>query len=60
VVTGKRICKTSVPTGSIIPKRVCRSKEQWEEIRARDIAALELMKKDQETARFVRESLENR
>lgn len=60
VVTGKRVCKSSVPTGSIIPKRVCKSKAEWEAIRARSVAALEAMRKDQETARNVREALENR
>jgi len=46
-------------TGSIIPKRECRTKGEWENIRARSIAALDRMKKDREIDRHTKNNLEN-
>ena len=54
VVTGElpdakeRVCKKSVATGSIMPKRECRSRAEWEEIRQRSIAQVERHKKERE------------
>lgn len=65
VVTGKipdadkRVCRTDVTTGSIIPKRTCRTKGEWEAIRARSIAAAERMKSEQDRRRHTQESVEN-
>ncbi len=28
----KRVCRESTPTGSRLPKRICRPKSEWEEI----------------------------
>lgn len=55
----KRVCKLAGTTGSIIPKRECRSKGEWEEIRARSIATFERMKADQQQRRHLKEMLEN-
>lgn len=66
VVTGqipdadKRVCKTEVATGSIIPKRTCRSKGEWEDIRARSLARLERLKKEEEERQHTTENLRNR
>ena len=65
VVTGKipdadkRVCRTDVTTGSIIPKRTCRTKGEWEAIRLRSIAAAERMKAEQDRRRHTQESVEN-
>ena len=55
----KRVCRTDVTTGSIIPKRTCRTKGEWEAIRARSIAAAERMKSEQDRRRHTQESVEN-
>ena len=66
VVTGeipdadKRVCKTQTATGSIIPKRTCRTKGEWEEMRARSLARLERMKKEEQERQFTSESRRNR
>jgi hypothetical protein len=66
VVTGKipdadkRVCKQTGATGSIIPKRECRTKGEWEDIRQRSIAALERLKADQQQRRNTKDALENR
>jgi len=66
VVTGKipdankRVCKQTGATGSIIPKRECRTKGEWEELRQRSIAALERLKADQQSDRHTKAMLENR
>jgi hypothetical protein len=51
VVTGKqrKICEESVPTGSIMTRRVCKTAEQWEAERERSLIALEHMRNRQET-----------
>lgn len=55
----KRVCKTDVTTGSIIPKRTCRTKGEWEAIRLRSIAAAERMKTEQARRRHTQDSVEN-
>jgi len=49
-VTGKakkKICERSSTLGSIIPVRVCKTPEEWEEIRERALAAVQQMQQDQ-------------
>ena len=55
----KRVCKSEGTTGSIIPKRVCRTKGEWEEIRARSLAIFERKKADQQSDRHTKAMLEN-
>jgi hypothetical protein len=56
----KKVCKTQVTTGSIMPTRTCKSKGEWEQIRQRSLAQLEQIKKDQDTQRMIEESRRNR
>ena len=35
-VKEKKICRAAVQTGSILARRVCRTKKEWDEIAARD------------------------
>ena len=49
----KRVCKQATTTGSIIPTRTCRTKAEWEEVRARSIAALDQIRKDQDRHRYI-------
>jgi len=58
VVTGKKICKMSVATGSIMARRECKTKAQWDEIQARGIADLQRKKEDQDRANILRRSLQ--
>jgi hypothetical protein len=55
----KSVCKMTGATGSIIPKRECRTKGDWENIRARSIANLERMKAERESDRHTKANLEN-
>ena len=65
-VTGKRpdqdktVCRSDVTTGSIIPKRVCKTKGEWEEIRQRGLAQVQRLKDDRAREQHVRDSVENR
>ena len=56
----KRICESRTETGSIIPKRVCRTPEQVvaEEERARIVK--DTLSRDRQTAQHVAESRGNR
>ena len=51
LVTGKkrRVCERSVSTGSIMPHTVCRTVEEWDEIRQQSVVALERLR-DQQNA----------
>ena len=66
VVTGKipdadkKMCKTEAATGSIIPKRICRTKGEWEAMRARSLANLERLKKEEQERQHTTESRRNR
>jgi hypothetical protein len=66
VVTGelpdaqKRVCKSSAPTGSIIERRVCRTKAQWEELRRQSLAGLAKMRERAEAEEQARRSKEMR
>lgn len=40
-VKEKKICKDDSRTGSIMPKRICRTKAEWDEISARSQQDLE-------------------
>ena len=44
----KRVCQTTSQTGSIMIKRVCRTKQEWEDIRVRSLATLERIKRQEE------------
>jgi hypothetical protein len=43
VVTGKskRVCQRSVETGSLMPSRVCRTQEEWDDLEKGAMAILE-------------------
>ena len=45
----KIVCHTSAQTGSILIQRVCRTKQEWEDIRRRSVAALERRREQDET-----------
>ena len=49
----KRVCKTSVATGSIMPSRTCRTKAEWEAIQQRSIAAMEQVRDHHELQRHI-------
>ena len=51
----KKVCKTEPSTGSIIPKRVCRPKWQWELMRQRAIAALEQLDRERRARQHVQD-----
>jgi hypothetical protein len=61
VVTGKtakenkRVCKSSVATGSILPQKICKKQSEWDEQRERDLLAMERIVADQETRQQVQE-----
>ena len=42
----KRVCKQTTATGSIIPTRTCKSQAEWEEIRERNLAQADQLKRD--------------
>ena len=44
----KRVCQTSAQTGSILIKRVCKTKQEWEDIRVRSLATVERIKRQEE------------
>ena len=56
VVRGKKICERRVETGSIVPRRICRTPEQVAAEQERSQRVLEQMRDDQNTERFTRES----
>ncbi|HUE78663.1 MAG TPA: hypothetical protein VMN38_03435 [Sphingomicrobium sp.] len=56
----KRVCKSPVATGSIMPKRTCRTVGEWEAITARSVAALDRMKREEEDRRMVEELRKSR
>jgi hypothetical protein len=45
----KKVCQTTAQTGSILIKRVCKTKQEWEDIRVRSLAALERMKRQDDS-----------
>lgn len=47
----KRVCRSAVSTGSIMPTKTCRTKAEWEEIRQRSIIAMEQAQQAQEAQR---------
>ena len=47
VVTGKKVCRRSTDTGSIIPSRTCKTQREWDEIAERSQALLGQMQNDQ-------------
>ena len=55
----KRVCKSSVATGSIMPTRVCRTVGEWEAIRERSMTALENMRREQTARRLAQEEAGN-
>jgi hypothetical protein len=55
----KRVCKSSVATGSILSKKVCRTKEEWEYIRERSIASAERMKAEARARDHVQATRDN-
>jgi len=51
----RRVCETRVTTGSIMPKRVCRTVEQREEERQAAHEAMERISRDREARSLVEE-----
>jgi hypothetical protein len=51
----RRVCETRVQTGSIMPKRVCRTVAQAEEEREAAHEAMERISRDRETRTLVQE-----
>ena len=56
----KRVCVSDVTTGHIMPKRVCKSKGEWDDERQRALVAIQRIKDDRDRQQHVKESLENR
>ena len=48
VVTGKKICETILKTGSILPKRICKTQAEWDEERAATARFVERLQRDQD------------
>jgi hypothetical protein len=42
----RRVCKQTTATGSIIPTRTCKTKAEWEQIRERNLAQADQLKRD--------------
>jgi hypothetical protein len=55
----KRVCKSEVSVGHIMPKKVCKSKGQWEDERQRALVMIERLKDDRNSQRHTRAALEN-
>ena len=51
----KRVCRSAVSTGSIMPTKTCKTKGEWEEIRQRSIIAMEQVQAAQEGQRLTQE-----
>ena len=67
-VTGEReqepaseriVCRSSVSTGSIMPRRTCRTAGEWERIRQRSIETLDRMSAERRARQHVQESVDN-
>jgi len=56
----KRVCKSDVTTGHIMPKTVCKTKGEWEEERQRGLAQVQRLKDDRTREQHVRDAVENR
>jgi len=37
----KKICKSEIPTGSIMPKRICHTRDEWAQIEGRSRSDLD-------------------
>jgi hypothetical protein len=44
---GKRVCKRSVPTGSVMPKITCRTGSEWQAERERSLSQMDAMRNEQ-------------
>ena len=53
VVTGKKVCETILKTGSILPKRICKTQAEWDEERAATLRTLERWSSDQDIYRTI-------
>lgn len=51
----KKVCRTEVVTGSIMPKRVCRTEAEIEADNAAAAQALQTMQRDRDAARHLRD-----
>jgi hypothetical protein len=56
VVKGKKICERRVETGSIVPRRVCRSPEEVAAEQERSQRLLDRLRTEQNTRRHTEES----
>jgi len=54
--TEKKICRKEVGTGSIMPKKVCRTKAQWQELTARGKADMDRTRDMDRSKSLVEES----
>lgn len=55
----KRVCVSDVTTGHIMPRRVCKSKGEWDDERQRALVAVQRLKDDRTREQHVRASVEN-
>ena len=51
----KRVCRSAISTGSIMPTKTCKTRGEWEEIRQRSIIAMEQIQQAQEDQRLTQE-----
>jgi hypothetical protein len=52
----KRVCKRSVSTGSIMPSMTCRTADEWEQKRVKELAAIEKVKDEEEARQAAQEA----
>jgi hypothetical protein len=52
-VKAKKICKQEETTGSIMPKRTCKTQEEWDAVEAANRGALEQMRQWQTNGKMV-------
>ena len=57
-VAKKKVCKSSMATGSIMSKRICRTQEEWEVVRERSITQVEKYKDELEAREQARQLME--
>ena len=55
----KKVCKSSTATGSIMQKRECRLKSEWDEINQRSLATLAQIKDERRRRQHVADMLAN-
>src|SRR5690349_9568670 len=49
----KKVCRSFVPTGSVMPQRTCKTQAQWEDERQAGLTLRDSLQKQQELTRMV-------